>query len=283
MKSSCTNHTALNRDTNTNNNSKAQDACCTQQSAGDSSLDGKISESDSTKIEDNRLPLEFPENVISADADETLSHETSNCVDTRKPSEVTKEDVPILPEQTETVATVSLNESSINLSLLETSDKIEVDDQQLETKQSTVTESQPIAERLSNSNTTTDKNERLVKRNIISDVLIISDTVEKESKQVSEQVPTILTSPEKKVKKIERPKSKPASPPSPPLKINRDECDWDSLFDDNGDCLDPKLIEEVSTSYCYYMCMFVSYYVSFFSYRINQLYLSLYIAYVGSR
>jgi hypothetical protein len=75
--------------------------------------------------------------------------------------------------------------------------------------------------------------------------LVISDIKKnlKHSEQVSS---TVVTPPEKKIKKIERQKSKPAPPPSPPLKINRDECDWDNLFDDNGDCLDPTLIEEVS-------------------------------------
>jgi len=95
--------------------------------------------------------------------------------------------------------------------------------------------------------------ERTVERNstIMPDVLIISDIVEKKSKKQAEQTsPSLLRGlipSERKAKKIERQKSKPATPPSPPLKINRDECDWDSLFDDNGDCLDPTLIEEVGT------------------------------------
>lgn len=257
MKSPCTNYATLSKDPNTNNNSKAQDACCIQQSIGGSSSDDKIPESHSTKIEDSRLPQELSENVVSADSGETLSQETHDCGEhTRELSEVAKNDVPILSERLETVTTSSLNESSTNPNLLESSDKIEVDDQQLETTQSTVTENQPVVERLCDSDTMSDPNEQLVRRNMISDVLIISDTVEKKSKH-SEQVPAILISPEKKVKKIERPKSKPASPPSPPLKINRDECDWDSLFDDNGDCLDPTLIEEVSTRYTslLYVCV----------------------------
>ncbi|XP_032691054.1 uncharacterized protein LOC116853873 isoform X2 [Odontomachus brunneus] len=251
LKSPSTNYATLSKDSNTNNNSKAQDACCIQQSIGDSNLDDKISESHTTKIEDSRLPQEFSENVISADfhrCGETVSQETHECAEhTQELLEVTKNDVPILSEQLETVATSSLNESSTNLNLLESSDKIEVDDQQLETTQSTVIENQPVMERLCSSDTTGDQNEQLVRRNMISDVLIISDNVEKKSKH-SEQVSAILTSPEKKVKKIERPKSKPAPPPSPPLKINRDECDWDSLFDDNGDCLDPTLIEELTSA-----------------------------------
>lgn len=198
--------------------------------------------------DDPLLPREVSANAVSVDSGEGLNHETQDYAEhTRKLSEVPKEDVPILLGQMEIAATSTLDENNTNLSLLEASDKIEVDDgQQLETTRSTVTESQPMAERLSSDDTTSDQSdEQLVRRNVMSDVLVISDTVEKKSKH-TEQVPTILTSPEKKVKKIERPKSKPAPPPSPPLKINRDECDWDSLFDDNGDCLDPTLIEEVS-------------------------------------
>lgn len=97
---------------------------------------------------------------------------------------------------------------------------------------------------------TNQKNTQMMHHNMVSNVLIISDTVQKESQAVKEVIPIVL--PEKKVKKIVRQKSKPAPPPSPPIKkINRDECDWDSLFDDNGDCLDPTLIEEVNI-YKYY-------------------------------
>ncbi|XP_054004848.1 uncharacterized protein LOC128890410 isoform X1 [Hylaeus anthracinus] len=108
-----------------------------------------------------------------------------------------------------------------------------------------------INEELSNNDEITNKkNTEMIHSNMVSDVLIISDVVKKEPQSVvKEVVPVSVTPPEKKVKKIERQKSKPAPPPSPPVKkINRDECDWDSLFDDNGDCLDPTLIEELSSA-----------------------------------
>nr|XP_031843204.1 R3H and coiled-coil domain-containing protein 1 isoform X1 [Nomia melanderi] len=93
------------------------------------------------------------------------------------------------------------------------------------------------------------KNTRIIRCNMVSDVLIISDVEKKEPSPVKEVTPPLVSPPEKKVKKVERPKSKPAPPPSPPVKkMNRDECDWDSLFDDNGDCLDPTLIEELTTA-----------------------------------
>jgi hypothetical protein len=91
-------------------------------------------------------------------------------------------------------------------------------------------------------------NNKVVKQRLISEVLIISscdDEVKiKNAKSFIPADPKI--SPEKMVKKMERSKSKPTLLPLPPSKINRDEYDWDSLFDDNGDCLDPTLIEEVS-------------------------------------
>ncbi|CAL7937727.1 unnamed protein product [Xylocopa violacea] len=96
---------------------------------------------------------------------------------------------------------------------------------------------------------TNQKNTQMMRRNMVSKVLIISDTVQKEPKAVKEVIPVPIPAPQKKVKKVIRQKSKPAPPPSPPVKkINRDECDWDSLFDDNGDCLDPTLIEELTSA-----------------------------------
>lgn len=97
---------------------------------------------------------------------------------------------------------------------------------------------------------TNQKNTQMMRRNMVSNVLIISDSVQKEPQQPNKEVIPIPTAlPEKKVKKVVRQKSKPAPPPSPPIKkINRDECDWDSLFDDNGDCLDPTLIEELTAA-----------------------------------
>ncbi|XP_076175324.1 uncharacterized protein LOC143150745 isoform X2 [Ptiloglossa arizonensis] len=96
---------------------------------------------------------------------------------------------------------------------------------------------------------TNKKNTQMIHCNMVSDVLIISDVVQKEPQSVKEITPVPILPPEKKVKKVVRQKSKPAPPPSPPIKkINRDECDWDSLFDDNGDCLDPTLIEELSSA-----------------------------------
>ncbi|XP_033208229.1 coiled-coil domain-containing protein R3HCC1L isoform X2 [Belonocnema kinseyi] len=91
------------------------------------------------------------------------------------------------------------------------------------------------------------KNKR-ISHNSVSNVLIISNERKGEDAVHQEVSVTPMTPPEKKVKKIERPKSKPAAPPSPHVKVSREECDWDSLFDDNGDCLDPTLIDELSSA-----------------------------------
>lgn len=84
---------------------------------------------------------------------------------------------------------------------------------------------------------------------VVSNVLVISDrkehNIELKSAKAEKEV-ICVKSPEKKVKKVARIKSKPASPPALPVKLNRDDCDWDSLFDDDGECLDPTLIDEVS-------------------------------------
>lgn len=86
---------------------------------------------------------------------------------------------------------------------------------------------------------------------IVSDVLIITENSESraEERLVEEDLSAVsLRPPEKKAKKVARAKSKPAAPPSLPVKVNRDECDWDSLFDDNGECLDPTLIDELTAA-----------------------------------
>ncbi|XP_044003429.1 R3H and coiled-coil domain-containing protein 1 isoform X2 [Aphidius gifuensis] len=111
---------------------------------------------------------------------------------------------------------------------------------------------------LNSDDLSSDKNNEIIKiekKNIeCSSVLIISqcDSInDKKIKKIDDdddELPIAVRPPEKKSKKISRAKSKPVSPPSPQVKLNRDECDWDSLFDDNGDCLDPTLIEELTAA-----------------------------------
>lgn len=245
-------HMTLNEDSNMNNNSKLQDVCCSQQNLDDTISNNQISEKRSTKIENEHLPREISENVISVDSGK-ISDTLSYTQHIYKFSEELKEDMQTLSEKKETVATNNLNENSTNSNLLKVSKQIEINDKQLGKIQETIKEDQPSLEHLSCNDVIDHKDRQLVKQDVISDVLIISDTVEKKSKQSDQFSSILVTPPEKKVKKIERQKSKPAPPPSPSLKMNRDECDWDSLFDDNGDCLDPTLIEEVNILYILYI------------------------------
>lgn len=94
------------------------------------------------------------------------------------------------------------------------------------------------------------KDAKFITGNYVSNVLIISDEKpkpeESSTKKSVTHTPVPVTPPEKKVKKVERPKSKPAVPTeSPPSKITPDENDWESFFDENGEYLGPDEIEEV--------------------------------------
>lgn len=215
-------------------------------------MNNQISENCGTKIEDEHLPREISKNVVSLDSGK-ISDTFDNTEHMYKFSEELK-DVQTLFENKETVATNNFDENSTNSNLLKLSNQVEINDKQLGKIQETIKENQSSLEHLS-CNDVIDHKDRLIKQNVISDVLIISDTTIQQKSKQSEQFSSILViPPEKKVKKIERQKSKPVPPPSLPLKMNRDECDWDSLFDDNGDCLDPTLIEEVSICVsCFYI------------------------------
>ncbi|KYN00220.1 PREDICTED: coiled-coil domain-containing protein R3HCC1L [Cyphomyrmex costatus] len=238
-------HTTLNEDSIMINNSKLQDVCCSQQNVDDLTSHNQLSESCNTKIEDKHIQGNILKNVISLDSDK-ISEALDNTEHMYKFSEQLK-DVPILFKEKETVAINNLDTNSTNFNLLEPSNQIEINDKQSEKIQENVEEKESSIEYL-NCSDENDHKDKLVKQNVVSDVLIISDSIQKKSKQSEQLSPILVTPPEKKVKKIERQKSKPAPPPSPPLKMNRDECDWDSLFDDNGDCLDPTLIEELTSA-----------------------------------
>nr|XP_021183208.2 coiled-coil domain-containing protein R3HCC1L isoform X1 [Helicoverpa armigera]XP_021183209.2 coiled-coil domain-containing protein R3HCC1L isoform X1 [Helicoverpa armigera] len=82
---------------------------------------------------------------------------------------------------------------------------------------------------------------RIIKQSFHSDVLVISDTVESEPEK-NEPEPVV----EEKVKEPELKKSKPKLEAKVSLK--REENDWDAVFDDSGECLDPSLLEELTTT-----------------------------------
>ncbi|XP_070155746.1 R3H and coiled-coil domain-containing protein 1 isoform X2 [Polyergus mexicanus] len=243
---SSANHTMLNGDTNTNNNSRLQDTCCIRQSiSSDSSLDNRIFESHDMKIENDHFPRE--NSVVSVDSRKILDmHDSTEY--THKLLEELKEDVQTSSKERETIAADNSNESSTNFNVSRSSDKVEINDELVKTAQATVKENRFSVQHLDCNNTIDNENRQLVGQNIVSDILILSDNTQKKPERSEQISPILVIPPEKKVKKIERQKSKPVPPPSPPMKINRDECDWDSLFDDNGDCLDPTLIEELTSA-----------------------------------
>ncbi|EZA47742.1 Growth inhibition and differentiation-related protein 88-like protein [Ooceraea biroi] len=212
----CTSQATLNvDDASTNNNSKLRDARCGSENMDGSDLQASQSRdtvtTETIEARDQASRASVPKNVIS-DSEETCSDTESTRDLSAKPKEMKNVSILSVAEK-EAVALDDRNENETNDSPME-------------------------------------RNGRPVQQDLTSDVLVISDTVEKKSKR-AERAPAVLgavTPLERKVKKIERQKSKPAPPPSPRLKINRDECDWDSLFDDNGDCLDPTLIEELTSA-----------------------------------
>lgn len=176
-----------------------------------------------------------------------------------------KENVALLSageKETVTVDDGNENETRMETSatLSRSSDKAETDDSlaRVGTTLRPTTQEDRSSMRHEERNDARDEDGRTVEPSVTpSDVLIISNGrktlnggAENESKpaEYASSVPGVgpTPPPERKVKKFERQKSKPVPPPSPLVKISRDECDWDSLFDDNGDCLDPTLIEEVS-------------------------------------
>lgn len=226
---------------------KLQNVCCIRRSMDNPDSDNRISESQSMEVDD-QSQREILNDVVSLDFKETSNRETDDDTEYIHKSSEKMENVPMLSEHKETVVV------HIDYSLL-TTDESEINDKEVETTQPTVKENEAISEHVNSNDILNHNDESLLEQKIVSDVLIISDTVEKEVKH-PEKIPAIVISPERKVKKVERPKSKPAPPPAAPLKINRDECDWDSLFDDNGDCLDPTLIEEVGITYAHVLYIY---------------------------
>ncbi|XP_020284657.1 coiled-coil domain-containing protein R3HCC1L isoform X2 [Pseudomyrmex gracilis] len=221
---------ALNEDSNTNNNSKLQDVCCAQRNIGDSSSSSQLSDGLNVEIEDSRENLK---NIASSDSEITFDAQSN-----AKPIE--KENAPTSVKEKETSS--DHNENSADISL----EPFVESKEQLKSTQETAKENQS-AENL-NCSDITDCESKADEQDQTSNVLVISDVTKNQSNQFDQVSPVHAIPPEKKAKKIERQKSKPVPPPSPPIKINRDECDWDSLFDDNGDCLDPTLIDELTSA-----------------------------------
>lgn len=81
---------------------------------------------------------------------------------------------------------------------------------------------------------------RIIKQSFNTDVLVISDPVEKPRKvepPIEVEVETAEVTPPK-------PKQKLVAKVS----LKREENDWDAVFDDSGECLDPSLLEELTAT-----------------------------------
>jgi hypothetical protein len=81
-------------------------------------------------------------------------------------------------------------------------------------------------------------NRRLMKQTFTSDILEIGGDDQKVEKRRS------------KSKKSSKPSSQPQSPTTKeaPQRLSPEEDDWETMFDDNGECLDPKLMDELTTA-----------------------------------
>ncbi|XP_064074055.1 R3H and coiled-coil domain-containing protein 1 isoform X1 [Vanessa tameamea] len=84
---------------------------------------------------------------------------------------------------------------------------------------------------------------RIIKQSFDSDVLVISDPIEEapSPKDVSENESPAV---EEKEETIKKPKPKLEAKVS----LKREENDWDAVFDDSGECLDPSLLEELTAT-----------------------------------
>lgn len=85
---------------------------------------------------------------------------------------------------------------------------------------------------------------RIIKQSFHSDVLVISDPVEETKDE--KPVPAPASPPIVEEKEPEPKKSKPKLEQKVSLK--REENDWDAVFDDSGECLDPSLLEELTST-----------------------------------
>lgn len=82
---------------------------------------------------------------------------------------------------------------------------------------------------------------RIIKQSFDSDVLVISDPIEEAPSQNASDAEPV---PEEKEQDKPKPKQKLESKVS----LKREENDWDAVFDDSGECLDPSLLEELTST-----------------------------------
>uniref|UniRef100_A0A2H1W122 SFRICE_035612 n=1 Tax=Spodoptera frugiperda TaxID=7108 RepID=A0A2H1W122_SPOFR len=83
---------------------------------------------------------------------------------------------------------------------------------------------------------------RIIKQSFHSDVLVISDTVDSVPEKNEPEPVVAVEEKETEVVKKSKPKLEAK------VSLKREENDWDAVFDDSGECLDPSLLEELTTT-----------------------------------
>ncbi|XP_063368679.1 uncharacterized protein LOC134656949 [Cydia amplana] len=131
------------------------------------------------------------------------------------------------------------NESDVNMAIPETNQSNIIDNGYLYDKDEDVEEKElkRASQEINRSN------KRIIKQSFDSDVLVISDTVEAECEK-ERPVPEAINEEEKK-----EPEPKKLKPQlEAKVSLKREENDWDAVFDDSGECLDPSLLEELTST-----------------------------------
>lgn len=98
------------------------------------------------------------------------------------------------------------------------------------------------------------RNRRIIKQTFDSDVLEINDTSSVTPKQCPNEIetkpPTKSKLPQAELQSSANSttQAKRAEKAGSKAAMNTETDDWESIFDDNGDCLDPKLMKEITSN-----------------------------------
>lgn len=85
---------------------------------------------------------------------------------------------------------------------------------------------------------------RIIKQSFDSDVLVISDPIDEERSPSPKKISQNEVTVEEKEPEVKKTKPKLEAKVS----LKREENDWDAVFDESGECLDPSLLEELTST-----------------------------------
>lgn len=91
------------------------------------------------------------------------------------------------------------------------------------------------------------RNRRIIKQTFDSDVLEINDNCAKSSPPTESHLVKKPVLPQADVQ-CNNSGTKRVTKKTEKSAVNPETDDWDSMFDENGDCLDPKLVDEITAS-----------------------------------